>query len=47
MEDETKLHYLGDIEIAQMISYLRITQCRVGFIINFKSRRIETRKIVL
>lgn len=29
-----------DIEIAQMLTYLRISQLRVGFIINFKFRRI-------
>jgi hypothetical protein len=30
-----------------MLNYLRITGLRVGFIINFKHRRLETRRVVL
>jgi hypothetical protein len=30
-----------------MLNYLRITVLRVGLIINFKHRRLETRRVVL
>ena len=30
-----------------MINYLRVTKLRVGFIINFKNHRLETRRVVL
>jgi GxxExxY protein len=45
--DAKTIDHIGDVEIAQMLNYLRITRLRVGFIINFKHRRIETRRIVL
>lgn len=41
------ISHIGDVEIAQMLNYLRLTKLRVGFIINFKNRRLETRRVVL
>lgn len=41
------IDHIGDVEIAQMINYLRLTNLRVGFINNFKNRRLETRRVVL
>jgi GxxExxY protein len=45
--DTNTIDHIGDFEIAQMINYLRITRLRVGFIINFKNRRLETRRVIL
>ena len=45
--DTKTIDHIGDFEIGQMLNYLRITKLRVGFIINFKYRRIETRRVVL
>ena len=45
--DTKTIDHIGDMEMAQMLNYLRITRLRVGFIINFKHRRLETRRIVL
>lgn len=45
--DAKTIDRIGDLEIAQMLNYLRITKLRVGFIINFKQRRIETRRVIL
>lgn len=45
--DTKTIDRIGDLEIAQMLNYLRITKLRVGFIINFKQRRIETRRVIL
>jgi hypothetical protein len=30
-----------------MLNYLRVTGLKVGLILNFKHRRIETRRVVL
>ena len=45
--DTKTIDRIGDIEIGKMINYLRITKLRVGFIINFKHQRLETRRVVL
>ncbi len=45
--DTKTIDHIGEIELAQMLNYLRITKLRVGFIINFKHRRIETRRVIL
>ena len=45
--DTKTIDHIGDVEIAQMLNYLRLTKLRVGFIINFKHRRLETRRIIL
>ena len=45
--DTKTIDHIGDLEVGQMLNYLRITKLRVGFIINFKHRRIDTRRVVL
>ena len=45
--DTKTINHISDLEIGQMINYLRITKLRVGMIINFKQRRIETRRVIL
>jgi GxxExxY protein len=45
--DAKTIDRITDHEIGQMLNYLRITGLRVGLIINFKHRRIETRRVVL
>ena len=45
--DTKTIDHIGDIEIGQMLNYLRVTGLKVGIIINFKHRRIETRRVVL
>ncbi len=45
--DTKTVAHIGEIEIAQMLNYPRLTKLRVGFIINFKHRGIETRRVVL
>lgn len=45
--DTKTIDRITDVEIAQMMNYLRITKLRVGFIINFKHRRLETRRVIL
>ncbi len=45
--DIKTIDHIGEIEIAQMLNYLRLTKLRVGFIINFKHRRLETRRVIL
>ena len=45
--DTKTIDRITDHEIGQMLNYLRITGLRVGLIINFKHRRLETRRVVL
>ncbi|MEO7100574.1 MAG: GxxExxY protein [Luteolibacter sp.] len=45
--DTKTVDHIGDIEIAQMLNYHRLTKLRVGFIVNFKHRRLESRRIIL
>ncbi len=45
--DTKTISHIGDNEIAQMLNYLRITNLRVGFILNFKHRRLESRRVIL
>lgn len=45
--DTKTIDRITDLEVGQMINYLRVTELRVGFIINFKNHRLETRRIVL
>jgi GxxExxY protein len=45
--DTKTIDRITDLEVGQMINYLRVTKLRVGFIINFKNHRLETRRIVL
>lgn len=45
--DTKTIDRITDHEIGQMLNYLRITRLRVGLIINFKHRRLETRRVIL
>lgn len=45
--DTKTIDHIGDLEIGQMLNYLRVTGLKVGLILNFKHRRIETRRVVL
>jgi GxxExxY protein len=45
--DTKTIDRITDHEIGQMLNYLRITGLRIGLIINFKHRRLETRRVVL
>ncbi len=45
--DTKTIDQITHYEIGQMLNYLRITGLRVGLIINFKHRRIETRRVIL
>ena len=45
--DTKTIDRISDIELAQMLNYLRITNLRVGLILNFKHRRTETRRVIL
>ena len=45
--DTKTIDRIGDLEIGQMLNYLRITGHRVGLILNFKPRKIEPRRVVL
>jgi len=38
---------IGEKEIAQMLNYLRITRFKVGLIVNFGSRKVEWKRLVL
>ncbi|MEI6178818.1 MAG: GxxExxY protein [Verrucomicrobiota bacterium] len=44
--DTKTIDRISDIELAQMLNYLRITNLRVGLILNFKHRRTETRRVI-
>lgn len=45
--DTNTIDHIGDLEIGQMLNYLRVTGLKVGLILNFRHRRIETRRVVL
>jgi GxxExxY protein len=45
--DTKVIQKIGDVEVGQMINYLRITELKVGLIINFKHPRLEWKRIVL
>lgn len=45
--DTKTIEKIGNVEISQMLNYLKITGLKVGFIINFKHQKIETRRVVL
>jgi GxxExxY protein len=45
--DTKTIDRITDHEIGQMLKYLRITGLRVGHIIYFKHRRLETHRVVL
>lgn len=45
--DTKTVESIGDHEIGQMLNYLKITNLRVGLILNFKHARLEWKRIVL
>ena len=45
--DTKVIDRITDLERGQMLNYLRITQLRVGLIINFKKPRLEFERIIL
>ena len=45
--DTKTIERIGDHEVGQMLNYLKITNLRVGLVLNFKSARLEWKRIVL
>jgi GxxExxY protein len=45
--DAKVIDRITDYERGQMLNYLRITQLRVGLIVNFKHARLEWERVVL
>jgi len=45
--DAKVIDRITDIERGQMLNYLRITQLRVGIILNFKNPKLEWERLVL
>lgn len=45
--DTKVINKITDIELGQMLNYFRITQLRVGIIINFKRSKLEWERVVL
>lgn len=45
--DTKTIRKITDVEIGQMLNYLRVTRLPVGLIINFKNPRVEYRRVVL
>lgn len=48
IEVDTKvIDRIGDHEMGQMLNYLRITELRVGLILNFKPTKLEWKRVIL
>lgn len=45
--DTKVIDRIGQHEVGQMMNYLKITQLRLGYIINFKNRRLEWKRVIL
>ena len=45
--DTKVIDKIGDHQIGQMLNYLRITELKVGLIINFKRARLSYRRVML
>jgi len=45
--DTKVIEKITDHEIGQMINYLRITDLRLGYLLNFKRAKLEWKRIVL
>jgi GxxExxY protein len=45
--DAKTIDRIGDVEIGQMLNYLRITGLRVGLIINFKNPKVRWERVIL
>lgn len=44
--DTKVIETITDREIGQMLNYLKITGCRLGYIINFKHPKLEWKRVV-
>ncbi len=45
--DTKTIDAIGDLEIGQMLNYLRVTGLKVGLLINFKKPKLEWKRVVL
>lgn len=45
--DTKVIERVGDLEIGQILNYLKITGLKVGLILNFKRPKLEWKRIVL
>ena len=45
--DTKVVEKIGDLEVGQMINYLKITKLKLGYLINFKHRRLQWKRVVL
>ena len=44
--DTKTIEKITDREIGQMMNYLKITGCRLGYILNFKNPKLEWKRVV-
>ncbi len=45
--DAKTIDSIGDMELGQMLNYLRVTGLKVGLLINFKKPKLEWKRVVL
>jgi len=45
--DTKAIDKIGDLEIGQMLNYLKITCLKLGYIINFKHPRLQWKRVIL
>lgn len=45
--DTKTIDTISDHEIGQMLNYLKVTQLRLGLVLNFKNPRLEWKRIVV
>lgn len=45
--DTKVIDKIGDLEIGQMLNYLKITDLKLGYIINFKHPRLQWKRVIL
>ncbi len=45
--DTKVIDRISNVELGQMINYLRVTDLRVGLILNFKRSKLEWKRVVL
>ena len=45
--DTKTIEAIGQIEIGQMMNYLKVTGLRIGYIINFKHPRLQWKRVAL
>jgi GxxExxY protein len=41
------VHAFGNEHVAQLLNYLHISRCRLGYLINFQNSRVEFKRLVL